>query len=142
MGYAGISNSIAIEFDTYECYDRSEDPNNNHISIQSRGNLPNSSHHKYSLYCNDRLNVKLSDQRVHSVKISYYFNSNEPNQSILEMKLDNSIVFVIYVNLIATLNGSSNNNYDNERAWFGFTAATGGLSQEHNILSWSHLLTK
>lgn len=36
IGYEGIPNSIAIEFDTYQTVDRTRDPNSNHISIQTR----------------------------------------------------------------------------------------------------------
>jgi hypothetical protein len=43
MGYSGINNSIALEFDTYQ---NGWDPNNNHIALQDCGaGLPNSSDH-------------------------------------------------------------------------------------------------
>ena len=43
MGYSGINNSIALEFDTYA---NAWDPNNNHIALQDCGaGLPNSSNH-------------------------------------------------------------------------------------------------
>ncbi len=43
MGYSGINNSLALEFDTYQ---NSWDPNNNHIALQGCGpGLPNSADH-------------------------------------------------------------------------------------------------
>jgi hypothetical protein len=49
LGYDGINNSIAIEFDTYHNPENS-DPYENHISIHTRGwQEPNSSNHTYSL---------------------------------------------------------------------------------------------
>jgi hypothetical protein len=41
MGYSGITNSIAVEFDTYrnvasEFEGPLDDPNNNHVSVQNR----------------------------------------------------------------------------------------------------------
>jgi CSLREA domain-containing protein len=43
MGYSGINNSLALEFDTYQ---NSWDPNNNHIALQDCGaGLPNSADH-------------------------------------------------------------------------------------------------
>ena len=43
MGYSGINNSLALEFDTFQNY---YDPNNNHIALQGCGaGLPNSANH-------------------------------------------------------------------------------------------------
>jgi len=45
MGYSGINNSLALEFDTFT---NSWDPNNNHIALQGCGpGLPNSANHYY-----------------------------------------------------------------------------------------------
>jgi peptide-N4-(N-acetyl-beta-glucosaminyl)asparagine amidase len=52
LGYENIPNSIAIEFDTYQNIDTSNDPNGNHISVQTRGENNNSSNHDYSLGIN------------------------------------------------------------------------------------------
>ena len=49
MGYGGIQNSLAVEFDTYyneEYMDRYE----NHVSVNTRGfRYPNNASHSYSL---------------------------------------------------------------------------------------------
>ena len=48
IGYSSIPNSLAIEFDTYYNPERN-DPNDNHISIQSNGKNPISENHIYTL---------------------------------------------------------------------------------------------
>ena len=49
IGYEGIRNSIAVEFDTYYNYENL-DSYENHISVQTRGwRYPNHSNHSYSL---------------------------------------------------------------------------------------------
>ena len=49
LGYGGINNSLAVEFDTY--YNPGEiDPYENHVSVHTRGwRHPNSPNHTYSL---------------------------------------------------------------------------------------------
>jgi peptide-N4-(N-acetyl-beta-glucosaminyl)asparagine amidase len=115
--------SVAIEFDTYQSYDRTADPNSNHISVQTRGSLPNSADHKYSKICVTLLPFQLCDGKVHQVKIVYceqtllVFLDNNVNKPILTLPID----------LSKTITSPS--------AWVGFTAATGGLNETHDILS-------
>ena len=48
-GYAGVQNSLAVEFDTYYNYEELE-PYENHISVQTRGwRHKNSLNHTFSL---------------------------------------------------------------------------------------------
>ncbi|MCW5777800.1 MAG: hypothetical protein KIS87_15295 [Phycisphaeraceae bacterium] len=50
IGYDGIPNSIAVEFDGwFNGADGNGDPSDNHISVHTRGTDPNSSDHAYSL---------------------------------------------------------------------------------------------
>jgi peptide-N4-(N-acetyl-beta-glucosaminyl)asparagine amidase len=51
LGYDGISHAVAVEFDTYQNSDTNNDPNGNHISIQTCGEEKISSHHRSSLAC-------------------------------------------------------------------------------------------
>src|SRR5271169_953302 len=44
LGYEGIPNSLAVEFDTFQNLNFS-DPNANHVAVQSCGNSPNSPDH-------------------------------------------------------------------------------------------------
>eukprot|EP00466_Bigelowiella_natans_P018779 jgi/Bigna1/90729/estExt_fgenesh1_pg.C_780008 len=70
LGYEGLKNSIAIEFDMF--YDRSKgDLHDNHVGIMTRGREgPISAEHKYSL--GSTANVpEFSFERAHDVKIVY-----------------------------------------------------------------------
>ncbi|MFH1866782.1 MAG: alpha/beta fold hydrolase [Patescibacteria group bacterium] len=122
IAYYGIVNSLAIEFDMY---DNGRDPNNNHISVQSRGTLSNSYDHIYSLGSTTAL-PNMSNGSIYTVKINYI-------NGLLAVYLNNLSLplFTVHV-LIDTLL-----NLNGERAWIGFTAATGNGYQNHDILSWS-----
>jgi hypothetical protein len=91
--------------------------------------MPNSAHHRHSLGCARNI-PRLADGRPHDVAVHYHDGQ-------LDVFLDGSTsaALSVKVDLAAQL-GSA-------RAWLGFTAATGGLSQAHGILSWSlhHLPT-
>lgn len=125
MGYGHVPNSLAIEFDTW---DNTEwpDPNNNHISVQTRGTEPNSPHPDYSLGTTTNI-PDLDDGNIHSVKIQYESN-------ILSVYLDNftSPVLSVNINLATTL------NLDNSKAWVGFSSGTGSSTPRiHEIIQWS-----
>ena len=130
IGYSGIANSIAVEFDTTqnppeEFGGMPSDPNANHLSVQSRGTMPNSADPMYSLGTTTTIPV-LSDGKVHRAKIIY-----KPGN--LRIFLDNMDVAV----LNATVYLGKQLRLDEGKAWVGFTAATGGRSQVHDIRSFS-----
>eukprot|EP01090_Pellita_catalonica_P014001 TRINITY_DN3460_c0_g1_i5.p1 TRINITY_DN3460_c0_g1~~TRINITY_DN3460_c0_g1_i5.p1 ORF type:complete len:373 (-),score=40.82 TRINITY_DN3460_c0_g1_i5:6-1124(-) len=121
LGYQGVAKSLAVEFDNYASVDRCEDPNGNHISIHTNGKRANSAHHDYSIACNIEI-PPLADGEVHSVEVVY------KNKQLFVI-LDSATVLQVGIDLPEKIG--------NESAWFGFTAATGGLSQEHLITEWS-----
>ncbi|KAL6068640.1 Peptide-N(4)-(N-acetyl-beta-glucosaminyl)asparagine amidase [Balamuthia mandrillaris] len=133
LGYGGIPRSIAVEFDTYQTWDRCEDPDSNHISVQTRGKESNSAHHQYSLGCTADIPI-LADGRTHHCTIVYsqqkqeifvYLDDDErPRLAVSRVKLEE----------IFSSNSSSASAVN---VWIGFTAATGGLCQSHLIHSWS-----
>jgi len=128
LGYGGIPNSIAIEFDTWRNHEGSgpplDDPNGYHISVQTRGTVPNSPHHDYSLgwvSCPELVTVD-----EHNAVVSY-----EPG--LLEIYVDDFSVPILAVvvdiaELIVLNEG---------RAWTGFTGSTGDAWENHDILDWS-----
>lgn len=124
LGYDGIPNSMAIEFDTYgnSAYG---DSNGNHISVQTRGVQPNSVHHQYSL--NSSTNIpSISDNRPHTVKVAYV-----PGQ--LQVFLDDlqnaRLTVAVDLNRLLYLTEGE--------AFVGFTAGTGAGYETHDILNWS-----
>jgi hypothetical protein len=129
LGYHGISNSIAVEFDTFDVgpADSIGDPNNNHLSVHTHGTQPNFAHEFFSLgNTGTSLATDLSDGAVHDVRILYL-------PGTLRIYLDGSGSPA----LAAPLNIASTLNLPSGTAWVGFTSATGNGYETHDILSWS-----
>lgn len=107
----GITNSLAIEFATY--YD-------NTVSIQSRGPLPNDTDPAFSLAA-----TSVPDLRnvVHDVRVRY-------REDQLTVHMDGRRLLTV-----SNLDLADYLQLDTSRAWFGFTAATGGATDNHDILS-------
>ncbi|EGG15455.1 DOCK family protein [Cavenderia fasciculata] len=123
MGYNMIPNSLAIEFDTCKLYD---DPNNNHISIQTRDKEPNNFRHKYSIGHGSPTS-KMDDGIPHDCVIEYDVSS-QPSP-FFSVSLDGQQVIkqVVYdLNRIGL--------DPKGRAYVGFTSATGRYTQYHRIL--------
>ncbi len=123
LGYAGISNSIAIEFDFFRTGEA--DPNSNHIAVHS---LRTSSNSPTEL--NARLGVAsriadLNDGSVHTVKINY-------EAGTLDIFLNdfNTPVLTVDVELSTQL------ALEDGKAFVGFVASTGRACQMHKILNW------
>jgi murein DD-endopeptidase MepM/ murein hydrolase activator NlpD len=136
LGYQGIPNSLAVEFDTVQTPPADfldvgtlGDPNDNHISVQTRGKEPNNANTDFSLGYTTTTPL-LAYGSVHTAKVTYV-------PGTLTIFLDDltSPVLSIPVDLGTTL------SLDNGQAWIGFTAATGSRSQVHDILSFSFVST-
>lgn len=124
IGYLGIENSLAVEFDTW-LNGENADPNGNHISVQTRGTIANSSHHSYSLGSTTTI-PDLKNQSIYTAKIIY----NGEQLKIFLNDLYNPVLSV-NINLSATL------DLDDGKAFVGFTSATGSAYQNHYLLSWT-----
>jgi hypothetical protein len=123
-GYIDIVNCVAVELDTWENWDAG-DPNDNHISVQTRGSLPNSDDHMYSL--GETTDIPdMSDGDVHTAMIDYL-----PGEMNIFMDNLSEPVLTIEINLSDIL------FLDNGKAWVGFTARTGGGWENHDILNWA-----
>jgi hypothetical protein len=125
LGYSGLLNSVVIEFDTFY-NDGYNDSSASSISVHTNGTGPNSANESYSLGHYDTSRFILDDGNVHTAKVSYA-------PGTLSICLDNLTRPVLTV----SLNLDSKLNLDQARAWVGFTAATGGGYQNHDILNWS-----
>lgn len=125
LGYDGIPNSLAVEFDTWG---GGSDPNGNHVSVHTRGTAPNSQDESASLGIATNI-PNLSNGSIHTGSVSY--SAPTGGQGVLQVFVDGQRFLAIRVNLGTLL------SLDNGRAWVGFTAATGGSYENHDILSWS-----
>ena len=125
MGYYGIANSLAVEFDTWFNGDFS-DPSENHVSVHTFGTQQNSADEFFSLGSTTVI-PDLSDGNVHTARIIY-------TPGTLQVFLDDfaTPALTVPADLGAIL------NLEHGHAWVGFTAATGGAAENHDLLSWSY----
>ncbi|KAH7472374.1 uncharacterized protein KRP23_9368 [Phytophthora ramorum] len=156
MGFTGLQNSLAIEFDTwYNDGGSGDDVFYDHVAIYSRGRSSNADAE------NARISAAavhdLADGKVHVVKIRYYpelnynyvpYFSATVNLSkfikdvsegrrvgTLLVFMDEGIktdtpLLAIPINLAATL------RLDSDEAFVGFTASTSSSWQKHDVLGW------
>ena len=130
LGYGGLRNSLAIEFDNFENVDRTDDPSGNHISIHTQGHGENLAHHKASVACTSNIPNLASGEVLH-VRVVY-----DPSGHQLSVQLTDNLareyvtVLSARVDLSNTIQLSSAGG-----AWIGLTGATGGLSQEQLVFS-------
>jgi hypothetical protein len=129
MGYAGITNSLAVEFDTWDNNESRHflvrDPDDNHVSVQTHGTETNAEFKAYSLGLTSNL-PELSDGEVHTVKIEYIPGTliiyvDDLELPILAVKADLDTLLLL----------------DRGKAWVGFTAATWNAFENHDILNWA-----
>lgn len=128
LGYFGISNSLAVEFDTYQNTEYS-DPSSPHIGIQSNGTGVNTPDHGSSANLGGPAVAGFADGKVHTATITY-----NPSTTTLSVYLDGGTTAIVSATVdLATklsLDGGTN-------AYIGFTAATGASMEYSDILSWT-----
>ena len=118
-GYQGVPNSLVIDFDT-RMQSNQNDPNDNHVSIQSRGREHNSSHHDFSLGTAIVL-PDMNDGQSHTAKIRF-------ESGILSVFVDDmtSPALSANVQIDALL------DLEFGQAWVGFTSG----NNRHEVLNW------
>lgn len=160
LGYAGLSNALAVELDTWFDAD-AMDPYQNHLAVHTAGRGQLSAHHHEAIGSTVRI-PDLADGLTHFVRVNYDAEfhpvatthpafkaapqvgriasgeASTPGRGrgplgILSIFVDDlsEPVLIVPVNLAATL------ELDNGRAWMGFTASTGEAVQNHEVLHWS-----
>ena len=123
LGFSQLPKSIAIEFDTFGNL-LTFDPSANHVSAHTNGAGPNSSSHSASLGATSAVR-SLANDAVHTVRVEYM-------PGTLQVYVDGNIVTLqVDLDIEAAL------GLTDGTAWVGFTAATSGLTQRTEILSWS-----
>ncbi|HEY0551750.1 MAG TPA: Ig-like domain-containing protein [Verrucomicrobiae bacterium] len=120
LGYAGISNCLAIEIDT-----RSSSANPyNELSIQTRGTLPNDSANTNAL---DRTTAlpNITGEGPHVLRVLYA-------PGLLQVFLDDAATPAVS----AAVDLAQLFPLDNGRAWVGFTASTATDTETHDVRWW------
>jgi hypothetical protein len=133
LGYQGVPNSVAIEFDTY---DNGEVGGSNHIGLDTNGSLASnpvsspygvsSCHLGGASYLNDGC---MSNGKVWSAYINYDGTTQKLNVSVQQQGLALIQLINNYSIDIASVLGTTS-------AYVGFTGATGAGTQNHDILTW------
>jgi hypothetical protein len=125
IGYGGILNSLAVEFDTYANDEYGvDDPSSNHVSVQTRGRLSNSFRHTFSLGQSTDI-PELSTANPTAVTIRY-----NADRGLLSVAFGcGAPVVTASVRLDSILALTEG------RAWIGFTAASQSAYQNHRLLS-------
>ena len=134
IGYDGIENSLAIEFDLYQNDEPILDPNGNHVAVQTNRKGPNTSMHTFSncLSMRDDIMTIKPDGTVYYAKIDYnrepetlrIYLSEDGNFDELAMAVPN-----VRLHEIIDL-------HEDSKAFIGFTASTGNAWEAHDILEW------
>lgn len=139
IGYGGtfgsaIADSLAIEFDVYNNSNEG-DPNDNHISIHTRGSDPNNENEAFSLGSTTNVPL-LTDGKVHTSRIVYTTHR-------LQVYVDNLTTPLLdipytFENGGTYLNGQTAPGLKlaNGTAWVGITSATGSSQANHDVLNW------
>lgn len=125
IGYHGIANSVAVEFDTtFQAY--SGDVGPQHIGVHTLGTDPNNSHERNSL---GRVapDSSLADGVPHLVTVEY-----TPGTLMVYLDATDVPILTVPLELADTL------RLDDGKAWIGFTASNEpGFRASHDILSWT-----
>ncbi len=162
LGYSGIDNSLAVEFDTYT---NDYDPNGqteggtqaNHIAVQSCGSGVNSASHlptgclvhdelvPTNSAINDTLPLNLSDGQFHEVVVEYSGAGGTP-ANLLSIYVDPAFVPGTHTPIagstpVISVTYTFNQHLEllsGDSAYVGFTAATGALFEQNEIAAWTY----
>jgi len=139
-GFKGLTNSIAVEFDFYKNDPQNSfdynDPNGNHIAIQTGRSGPNSAEHNdiFTYYITENIPIIKSDgTQIYHARIDY---NVEPNRFRVFLDTDGSFSAPL-IDLEDFDIGSLIELENGSKTFIGFTASTSEVMQIHDILSWS-----
>lgn len=131
LGYQGVANSVAIEFDTF---DNGEVGGSNHVALDVNGSLASLA--TASPYGNSNCHLAnhtaagcMSNGKIWSAFVNYDGTTKKLNVSVQEA--GSALIQLITdfnIDIAATLGTND--------AFVGFTAATGSGIENHDILNW------
>ena len=122
VGYEGISNSLIVEFDTWQNTDRN-DPFNDHLSIMINGNASHSSpNNLVGPVPPTSTSNNMEDGADHDVKIVWTASTQT-----FEVFFDCELRLTLNRDIKNTIFGGDNS------VFFGFVGSTGGSSNLHQV---------
>ena len=126
MGLGTIAPSIGVFLDTYQNTAPDSDPWEDHISINSNGDVDHLSANNLAGPVNaSSTNTNIEDCAWHDLQIVWTYNS--PTSQTLEAFFDGVLRVTYTGDLINTVFSGNPNVY------WGFTASTGGATNEHKF---------
>ncbi len=125
IGYNGLGRVVAIEVDTW-MNERAEDVNANHISVHVPGTGNTTSHERDSIGSMTTGLPELSDGSLHTLFVTY-----EPGTLSVSVAGQVAPVLTVALDIDQAL------GLEGGLAWIGFTSATGGCWENHDIYNWS-----
>jgi hypothetical protein len=130
LGYQGIPNSLAVEFDTYE---NSPTDSANHVAIDINGDVSHNVYTQAQGYYVEANSVtpEFADGANYHVWVDY----NGSTQT-LEVRLARNSNARPGAALLSKSGINLASILGTNRAFIGFTAATGGAWESHDVLSW------
>ncbi len=135
LGYSGISNSLAIEIDSYNNGDEFNEDNGSHLAVMSNGKKLNSSIHKSKAELGYTTEIPLlkADLTIYHCMIEYQYELKK-----LLIWLDTSGEFLHPALVVDSIDlGELFNLIGMNRAYVGFTSSTGTSVENTDLLSWS-----
>jgi hypothetical protein len=118
---SGIVRRLAVFFDTFQ---NRWDTSGNHVAICGCGKVVDLRWPPHCMSYSEMLPVNLKDGEVHTVRILY-----DPPRMAVYLDDIAEPVREGSVDLLSIVGGEG-------MAWVGFTAATGGSFENHDVLSW------
>ncbi|MFK7818047.1 MAG: Calx-beta domain-containing protein [Planctomycetaceae bacterium] len=118
VGYAGISQSIAFEFDTWQ---NPWDPSNNHTDLLRDGNIE------------DALATRVAPFDLNSGSTYYAWVQYDGDSDLLELYVDDDPVIPANPRISTTIDLAE---VLGSQAFLGFTGGTGGANNVQEIRSW------
>ncbi len=131
LGYQGVANSVAVEFDTY---DNGEVGGSNHVAVDVNGSLASlvtaSPYGNSNCHLGNHLAAGcMSNGKIWSAFVNYDGTTQKLNVSVQE---SGSALIQLITDFSIDIAGALGTN----DAFVGFTAATGSGIENHDILNW------
>ena len=123
-GQPGIASSVAVEVDTFQNFVdqfQVEDPDDNHVSVHSRGRATNSTDEQYALRTAP-VTQNLSNGQVHTLRVRYQLGT-------MTVRVDGTRELRLPIQLDEVIASR------NAAGLIGVTASSGAASQNHDVLA-------
>ncbi|KNC76232.1 hypothetical protein, variant [Sphaeroforma arctica JP610] len=125
LGYSGMLNCLAVEFDSYDSMMECDDPSGNHVSVHVGIDSAVTSHHACSLARTSNV-PQLNSGTPRWCRVSYQMDTLTLTVELKTVHTDSyADILSTQIDIPAVV--------QRDTMLLGFTAATGGIAQKHSI---------